>query len=172
MRRVFVLALVALAAVFVSVSVGPPASAAKQKPTVFGFRVIVPGLGLQGEDAFRSVSGLTMEVEVVETQDGQGGTLVRPGRPKVGKVVLGREYRGVVAGDPMREWFRSIVQGKDVRHDVTIEVFALDEADKPVARYVLHDCFPTGWNVPDMDSDQSGMAIEKIEIAVERVEEA
>jgi len=41
-----------------------------------------------------------------------------------------------------------------------------------VARYNFFEAWPCKWNVPDMDSDSSAMAIEKIELAVEKVERA
>jgi phage tail-like protein len=39
-----------------------------------------------------------------------------------------------------------------------------------VAQYNFYEGWPCKWNVPELDSDQSAMAIEKIEIAVEKIE--
>ena len=39
-----------------------------------------------------------------------------------------------------------------------------------MARYNFFEGWPCKWYVPDMNSDSSAMAIEKMEIAVEKVE--
>ena len=50
-------------------------------------------------------------------------------------------------------------------------VIVLDQdGSTEVARYNFFEAWPCKWNVPDMNADSSAMAIEKVEIAVERVE--
>ena len=52
-------------------------------------------------------------------------------------------------------------------------IIILDEdGETEVARYNFYEGWPCKWNVPDMDADSSAMAIEKIEIATEKVERA
>ena len=41
-----------------------------------------------------------------------------------------------------------------------------------VAQYNFYEAWPCKWYVPELDSDSSAMAIEKIELAVEKIERA
>ena len=50
-------------------------------------------------------------------------------------------------------------------------VIVLDnDGQTEVARYNFYHAWPCKWYVPEMAADQSGMAIEKVELAVEKVE--
>ncbi|MBW1879663.1 MAG: phage tail protein [Deltaproteobacteria bacterium] len=49
---------------------------------------------------------------------------------------------------------------------------ATQDLETEVARYNFYEGWPCKWYVPDMDSDSSGMAIEKIELAIEKMERA
>ena len=52
-------------------------------------------------------------------------------------------------------------------------VIILDQdGQSEVARYNFYEGWPCKWNAPEMDSDSSSMAIEKIELAIEKVERA
>jgi phage tail-like protein len=46
----------------------------------------------------------------------------------------------------------------------------LDDLNTIVAQYNFYEAWPCKWYVPELDSDSSAMAIEKIEIANEKVE--
>ena len=67
------------------------------------------------------------------------------------------------------QWRKNIEDGNIDRRSGSVIVLDNDGATE-VARYNFYEAWPCKWNVPDMDSDSSAMAIEKIEIAVEKVE--
>ncbi len=119
---------------------------------------------------FRSLSGISSESEVVEVKSGDGTVRKIPGRLKWGDIVL---ERGFTATDDLWQWRKLVIDGKvdAARKDGTITAVLL-KTGKPIAKFNFYEGWPAKWYVPDMDSDQSGMAIEKIEIAVERVERA
>ncbi len=116
---------------------------------------------------FKSVSGMDSSTEVIEFKQGND-TVVRkkPGRTTYSNIVL---ERGYTATDDLWQWRKNIEDGKIDRRSGSIIVLDQDGSTE-VARYNFYEGWPCKWNVPDMQSDSSAMAIEKIEIAVERVE--
>jgi phage tail-like protein len=124
-------------------------------------RVIIGG--------FKTVSGMDSETEVIEFK--QGNDMVvrkKPGRTTYANIVL---ERGYTATDDLWQWRKNIEDGKIDRRAGSIIVLDQD-GQTEVGRYNFYEAWPCKWNVPDMDSDSSAMAIEKIEIAVEKVERA
>ena len=116
---------------------------------------------------FKTVSGMDSQTEVIEFKQGND-TIVRkkPGRTTYSNVVL---ERGYTATDDLWQWRKNIEDGKIDRRSGSIIVLDQD-GQTEVARYNFYEGWPCKWNVPDMNSDSSAMAIEKIEIAVEKVE--
>lgn len=116
---------------------------------------------------FKSVSGMDSETEVIEFKQGND-TVVRkkPGRTTYANIVL---ERGYTATDDLWTWRKNIEDGKIDRRSGSIIVLDQD-GQTEVARYNFYEGWPCKWYVPDMNSDTSGMAIEKIEISVEKVE--
>ena len=118
---------------------------------------------------FKSVSGMDSETEIVEFK--QGNDMIvrkKPGRTTYSNSVL---ERGYTATDDLFMWRKNIEDGKIDRR--TGSVIILDQdGQTEVARYNFYEGWPCKWHVPELDSDTSGMAIEKVEIAVEKVERA
>ena len=115
---------------------------------------------------FKSVSGMDSETEIIEFK--QGNDMVvrkKPGRTTYANIVL---ERGYTATDDLWEWRRNIEEGKIDRRSGSIIVLDNDGSTE-VARYNFYEAWPCKWYVPDMDADKSSMAIEKVEIAVEKV---
>lgn len=118
---------------------------------------------------FKTVSGMDSATEVIEFK--QGNDVVvrkKPGRTTYSNIVL---ERGYTATDDLWTWRKNIENGKIDRRSGSVIVLDQD-GQTEVARYNFYEGWPCKWYVPDMNSDQSGMAIEKIEIAVEKVERA
>ena len=116
---------------------------------------------------FKSVAGMDSETEVIEFK--QGNDMVvrkKPGRTTYSNIVL---ERGFTATDDLWQWRKNIEDGKIDRRSGSIIVLDQD-GQTEVARYNFYEGWPCKWNVPDMNSDTSAMAIEKIEVCVEKVE--
>jgi phage tail-like protein len=124
-------------------------------------RVIVGG--------FKTVSGMDSETEVIEFK--QGNDMIvrkKPGRTTYANIVL---ERGYTATDDLWQWRKNIEDGKIDRRAGSIIILDQD-GQTEVARYNFYEAWPAKWYVPEMDSTGSNMAIEKIELAVEKVERA
>lgn len=118
---------------------------------------------------FKSVSGMDSETEVIEFKQGNDRVVrKKPGRTTYANIVL---ERGYTATDDLWTWRNNIEKGIIDRRSGSIIVLDQDLTTE-VARYNFYEAWPAKWYVPDMDSDSSAMAIEKIELAVEKVERA
>ena len=118
---------------------------------------------------FKSVSGMDSETEIVEFK--QGNDMVvrkKPGRTTYANIVL---ERGYTATDDLWQWRKNIEDGKIDRRSGSVIILDQD-GQTEIGRYNFYEGWPAKWYVPDMDSDSSAMAIEKVEIAVEKVERA
>lgn len=116
---------------------------------------------------FKSVSGMDSQTEVVEFKQGNDKVVrKKPGRTTYSNIVL---ERGYTATDDLWTWRKNIEDGKIDRRSGSVIVLDQDGSTE-VARYNFFEAWPCKWNVPDMNADSSAMAIEKVEIAVERVE--
>ncbi len=116
---------------------------------------------------FKSVSGMDSQTEVVEFKQGNDKAVrKKPGRTTYSNIVL---ERGYTATDDLWQWRKNIEDGKIDRRSGSVIVLDQDGSTE-VARYNFFEAWPCKWNVPDMNADSSAMAIEKVEIAVERVE--
>ncbi|MEL6344068.1 MAG: phage tail protein [Myxococcota bacterium] len=118
---------------------------------------------------FKSVSGMDSETEIIEFK--QGNDMVvrkKPGRTTYANIVL---ERGYTATDDLWQWRKNIEDGKIDRRSGSIIVLDQD-GQTEVARYNFYEGWIAKWYVPEMKADSSDMAIEKCEIAVEKIERA
>lgn len=116
---------------------------------------------------FRSMRGMTSRTEIIEFKHGNDRAVrKKPGRTTFANIVL---QRGYTATDDLAKWRKNIEDGEIDRRAGTITVLDND-GTSVVAEFNFYEGWPCVWKVPEMDADRSGMAIEEIEIAVERVE--
>jgi phage tail-like protein len=128
-------------------------------------------LKVRGSDwAFREISGLGSESEVIEVRGSGagGGEFVRvlPGAVKVSSIEL---KRGVDVDKGLWEWRKQVVDGRirDARANGTIEV--IDHKGDPIAVYLIENAWPSKYTGAEM-SLESGPAFESITIVSERIE--
>lgn len=118
---------------------------------------------------FKSVTGMDSETEVIEFK--QGNDMVvrkKPGRTTYANIVL---ERGYTSTDNLWRWRKNIEDGLIDRRSGAVIVLDQDGTTE-VSRYNFYEAWPCKWYVPEMNSDGSNMAIEKVELAVEKVERA
>jgi phage tail-like protein len=112
---------------------------------------------------FRSVSGLKIEIEVVEFREGGTGDVHKlPGRVKYPNLVLKQGFSGA---SELQKWAFRIAAGQFEHKNATIVMF--DQNHHEVARYTLANSWPTKWEGPDFDANSNEIAIETLEIAHE-----
>ncbi len=129
---------------------------------VFHFKVEWGGT----EMAFSEVTGLNMEIQVIEYRDGlspEYSTVKMPGMPKYGNITC---KRGVVSSDnEFFDWLKTIKLNKVERRDVVISL--LNEDHDPVMVWTAVNAFPAKLTSPDLKASGNEAAIETLEIAHE-----
>ena len=125
----------------------------------FRFLVMVEGVVFGG---FSEVTGLQGEVDVLELEEGGENGFVHklPGRAKFGNLTL---RRGVVTTELWR-WFALVASGRPVRRTLSVVVLPGAQAAIP-ERFVFEKALPVRWCGPELRAEQSGVAMETVEIA-------
>ncbi|MCP3669614.1 MAG: phage tail protein [Gammaproteobacteria bacterium] len=132
--------------------------------TVFSFRVDWSGTNI----GFSEVTGLNIEVQVIEYRDGlnpEYSSTKMPGLKKYGNITL---KRGVFASDnEYYDWLSKIKLNKPERRDIGI--LLLDEEASPVMKWTVINAWPTKLTSPDLKASGNEAAIETLEIAHEGI---
>lgn len=119
-----------------------------------------------GEIAFKEVSGLDIEAQVIEYRHGnspQFSTIKMPGIKKSSNVSL---KKGVFKGDnKFFDWFNEIKLNTIKRRAVTISL--LDEAGAPTMVWKLANAWPTKVTGVSLKSDGNEAAVESLDLAHE-----
>jgi conserved hypothetical phage tail region protein len=129
---------------------------------VFHFKVEMAGLSAE----FTEVTGLNIEVQVIEYRHGLSPTYSMtkmPGLQKYGNITL---KRGVFKGNnEFFELYQKIKMNTVERQDVLISL--LDETHAPVMQWQVQEAWVTKITSPDLKSSGNEVAVETIEIAHE-----
>lgn len=119
--------------------------------------------------AFTEVSGLSVEVEVVEIREGGQNEHVHrvPGPQTHQNLVL---KRGITESDALFEWFAQtsgdgFASAGNALERLSGEVVLVDAARKPVRRWAFSGAFPVKWTGPTFVASSSDVATEELEIA-------
>ena len=132
---------------------------------VFNFRVEIAGTSVAG---FREVSGLSFNVDPVEYREGTDIPLhsrKQPGMRKFPNIVC---KRGETPDKQLWNWYANVLNGVPDRRDGAIVL--QDEQHQDVLRWEFSSGWICKWEGPTMNATTSDLAIESIEICVERVE--
>ena len=118
--------------------------------------------------AFSEVTGLNIEVQVIEYRDGlspEFSSIKMPGLKKYGNITL---KRGVFSGDnEYFKWMKTIKMNVTERRSVTISL--LNEEHEPVMIWNINNAWPTKITSPDMKASGNEAAIETLELAHEGI---
>lgn len=129
----------------------------------YNFKVEIEGVSVA---AFQEVGGLEVATEVVEYQDGDDViTRKRPGRTSYSNLVL---KRGYIASDELWEWMSNTIDGTVERKSGS--VILADDTGSEIIRYNFFEAWPCKWKGFSLDGRGNDVAIEELEIAIERFE--
>lgn len=132
----------------------------------FNFLVEIDGITQAG---FSDVTGFDVTVEPIEYREGGQVTSPRklPGMAKYGNITL---KRGLTDSAELYEWFRDVSTGVIERRSGSIILLDLEGQEK--LRWNFFDAWPTKWDAPDFSAKGNEIAIETLELVVERLERA
>jgi len=131
----------------------------------YSFVVEIDGIA---SSAFKSVSGLAAEAEVIEYREGSdpvSSSRKLPGRVEYPNVRLSR---GLTTSRDLWDWWRTVVDGSLERRNVAITL--LDDSRTPVLRWLLRNAWIAKFEAPDLEAEGNEVAIETIELAHEGLE--
>lgn len=136
----------------------------------FNFLVSISGVSDDGSavrGAFSEVSGLDVEITVVEYRNGAEDITTRklPGLRKYTNITL---KRGVIGDLTLWQWIKSALDGNVQRADGTITL--LDESRQPVLKWKFRRGWPCKLIGPTLNAKSSEIAIETLEICHEGLE--
>jgi phage tail-like protein len=135
----------------------------------FNFLVEIEDLGGGGPSVvggFAQVSGLGSESDVIEYRSGADPSTVKiPGRTRFANIVL---RKGVTNSLDLYQWRKHVEEGQaDVRSG---SIVLLDSAMREKARWNFYGGWPSRYEGPLLDAQDSAVSVETLEIAVERLE--
>ena len=131
----------------------------------FNFEVQIDRSTVAG---FREVSGLSFTTDPVEYREGTDVPLhVRKltGLRKFGNITL---KRGFTQNQELWNWYKNTLNGVEDRRDGAIVM--MDEQGNAVVRWNFESAWITKWEGASMNATSNDVAIETVELAVERVE--
>jgi phage tail-like protein len=131
----------------------------------FNFEVQIDNTSVGG---FRECGGLSFTTDPVEYREGTDVPLhVRKltGLRKFANITL---KRGITQNVELWNWYKNILNGKEDRRNGAIVLH--DEQHNPVVRWNFENGWITKWEGPAVNATSNDVALESIELAVERVE--
>jgi len=131
----------------------------------YSFLVEIDGIA---SAAFKSVTGLAAEAEVVEYREGSdvlSSSRKLPGRVRYPNVTL---KRGITTSHDLWDWWQTVVAGPVQRRNVAI--ILLDDSRTPVLRWLLRSAWIAKIEGPSLHASGNEVAIESIELAHEGLE--
>jgi len=122
--------------------------------------------GSEAQGVFTEVSGLQVEMDVMEYQEGGNNGFVHrlPGFTKVSNITL---KRGMTKSNDFFKWCISIASGDLTRRNVSIIMY--DAAGEELMHWDFHNAYPVKWIGPQFRAADATAAIETLELAHEGV---
>jgi phage tail-like protein len=131
--------------------------------TNFNFTIQIDGIN---RAAFHECSGFSSTIDIIEHREGGAITPVKlPGQVKYGNVTL---KRGVTDDVDLYSWHQAAINGDVQRRSGSIVL--RDRLGTEMARWNFFEAWPTKWEGPALASEGTDVAIETLELAVERLE--
>ncbi len=140
-----------------------PTAPIRSEPfSIAKFLVTIDGIA---STSFTEVSGLETSIDVIDYRSGDSKLPVDqklPGLSRVSNVVL---KRGLTTDMSLFNWITSAMAGNLIRSAVKITL--LDQSERPVLAWRLHNAWPCKWSGPTLCSTSSEVAIETLELTHE-----
>jgi phage tail-like protein len=124
-------------------------------------------IGGKKQAVFTEVSGLQLEMQTTEYQEGGQNTFTHrlPGPVKIGNITL---KRGLVASSDLMQWCLEVITRQVSKQHVSVLMF--DSKGQEVVRWNFHNAYPVKWVGPQFTADGRTAAIETLELAHDGME--
>jgi phage tail-like protein len=138
------------------------------------FNFIVEAVGIGKLGAFSEVSGLDSENTPIEYREGADPTNAPRKLPGVEKYSNVQLKRGITGSLALWNWRKQVRDGSATAPpSATVKVMLLDEnhdEGAPAMTWVLHGAWPTKITGPSLNAKGNDIAIEQVDLVVERLD--
>lgn len=116
----------------------------------------------QAQGVFTEVSGLQIEMDVMEYQEGGNNGFVHrlPGFTKVSNLTL---KRGMTNANEFYTWLHNVSNGNLKRRHVTVVMY--DVSGTELIRWNFLNAYPVKWVGPQLRASDNTVAVETLELA-------
>jgi phage tail-like protein len=118
--------------------------------------------------AFKSVEGISIEVEIIEYHGADNVIHKSPGRAKYGDITLKRAYN---IGSTLNDWIEQARLDPVALDSREVSIQRLDKDGNGIQGWTLHSCFPVKWESPPFDTGGRKVAFESLTLACDSWEE-
>ncbi|MBN2527985.1 MAG: phage tail protein [Deltaproteobacteria bacterium] len=140
-------------------------------PVGFYFKVVLAVSGGLCDTSFKSVSGISSEIETEEVTEGgeNGFKLLLPKKVKHPRLVLKRGIADITS--PLVIWCKSVLETEFITAIIPMPLltYLMDEKGIPLRAWSFSNAYPVKWEVDAFDSMKNNVAIETIELAYNSV---
>lgn len=141
-------------------------------PVAFSFSVRITGNMAAVDQGFQEVTGLTAERAMTPLEEGGENRFTHklPGQIKPQNLVLKRGL--MLASSPLFTWCKATLEG-DLSAAITpkaLSVSLLDVKAKPMMSWSVVGAWPVKWVIDSFDAEKNSLAVERIELAYQRLE--
>jgi phage tail-like protein len=146
----------------------PETGSRKDPFRAFNWKLEMDGVTKAG---FRECTGLDATTDPVDYREGADkGNIVRKltGLNKHSPIVL---KRGMTDDHSLWDWRKKVIDGKTDRQHGSIVLYD-ETGDKEVLRWNFFEAWPSKWTGPSFNATSNDVAIETMEIVVEKCEKA
>ena len=130
----------------------------------FHFKVDIDGQSYH----FKEVTGLKLNTDMIEYRVGDDPTFIKqrvPGLKKFEDITL---KKAMFKNDSaLLDWFLDVQKNYSRRKDIVISL--LDEQGNPLFTWTVVKCFPTKYSGPDLNAEESQLAMEELVLAHEGI---
>jgi phage tail-like protein len=131
----------------------------------YNFTVEIDGITRAG---FHECTGFNSAIDVIEHREGGAiSPLKLPGQTKYGNITL---RRGVTDDTDLYRWHLNAASGTIDRRNGSVVL--RDRTGAEQARWNFFAAWPLRWEGPALNAESNDVAIEALELAVERLERA
>ncbi|MDI9311625.1 MAG: phage tail protein [Limnohabitans sp.] len=132
-------------------------------PVGFHFLVEFAGLGtVQKDHQFQSVSGLSVDIETEEINEGGENRFKHkvPVKTKFPNLVL---KRGILLDSKVIDWCKKAIENFEFK-PINLTIKLLNEEHQPLISWNIVHAYPVKWSVEDFNAQESKLVIESFEL--------
>ena len=122
---------------------------------------------------FTSISGLSIEQDVIEFQDGNDPLVrKRPGMVNYGDITLAKGY---ITSSILNDWIEEarLSGGEYTPKNISITLtLKTSQTSYETKRWNCHNCFPKSWKISSLDGKGNDVLTEELVIVIDYFEEA